>query len=32
VDEIRQIGGEAIAMPADVADFEQVKAMADKAI
>ena len=28
VDEIRQIGGEAIAMPADVADFEQVKAIA----
>ena len=32
VDEIRQIGGEAIAVPADVADFEQVKAIADKAI
>lgn len=32
VDEIRLIGGEAIAVPADVADFEQVKAIADKAI
>ena len=32
VDEIRQIGGGAIAMPADVADFEQVKAIADRAI
>jgi NAD(P)-dependent dehydrogenase (short-subunit alcohol dehydrogenase family) len=32
VDEIKQIGGEAIAVPADVADFEQVKAIADKAI
>ena len=32
VDEIRQIGGEAIAVPADVADFEQVKAIADRAI
>jgi hypothetical protein len=29
---IRQIGGEAIALPADAADLEQVKAMADKAI
>ena len=32
VDEIRQIGGEAIAVPADVTNFEQVKAIADKAI
>jgi NAD(P)-dependent dehydrogenase (short-subunit alcohol dehydrogenase family) len=32
VDEIRLIGGEAIAVPADVADFEPVKAIADKAI
>jgi NAD(P)-dependent dehydrogenase (short-subunit alcohol dehydrogenase family) len=32
VDEIRQFGGEAIALPADAADFEQVKAVADKAV
>lgn len=32
VDEIRQIGGEAIAIPADVTNFEQVKAIADKAV
>ena len=32
MDEIRLIGGEAIAVPADVADFEPVKAIADKAI
>ncbi|HEY9670497.1 MAG TPA: SDR family oxidoreductase [Waterburya sp.] len=32
VDEIRQMGGEAIAVPADVTNFEQVKAIADKAI
>lgn len=29
--EIHDLGGEAIAVPADVADFEQVKAVADKA-
>jgi NAD(P)-dependent dehydrogenase (short-subunit alcohol dehydrogenase family) len=29
VDEIRQMGGEAIAVPADVTNFEQVKAIAD---
>jgi len=28
VDEIRQMGGEAIAVPADVTNFEQVKAIA----
>jgi len=32
VDEIRQMGGEAIAVPADVTNFEQVKAIADRAI
>ncbi|HEY9622887.1 MAG TPA: SDR family oxidoreductase [Crinalium sp.] len=32
VDEIAQFGGEAIAIPADVADFEQVKAIADKTV
>ncbi|HEY9638112.1 MAG TPA: SDR family oxidoreductase [Coleofasciculaceae cyanobacterium] len=32
VDEIRQMGGEAIAVPADVANFEQVKAIADHTI
>jgi NAD(P)-dependent dehydrogenase (short-subunit alcohol dehydrogenase family) len=32
VDEIHQFGGEAIAIPADVADFEQVKAIADKTV
>lgn len=32
VNEIQQQGGEAIAIPADVAMFDQVKAIADKAI
>ncbi|HEY0738928.1 MAG TPA: SDR family oxidoreductase [Herpetosiphonaceae bacterium] len=32
VDEIRQQGGQAIAVPADVSDFEQVKAVADRAV
>lgn len=32
VDEIQHLGGEAIAIPADVADFEQVKAIADKTV
>src|SRR5215207_5873309 len=32
VDEIRRNGGEALAVPADVADFEQVKAVADRAV
>jgi NAD(P)-dependent dehydrogenase (short-subunit alcohol dehydrogenase family) len=32
VDEIRQMGGEAIAVPADVTNFEQVKAIADYTI
>lgn len=32
VEEIKQKGGEAIAITADVADFEQVKAIADKAV
>lgn len=32
VEEIRQFGGEATAITADVADFEQVKAIANKAI
>lgn len=32
VDEIRRSGGEAIAVPADVTVFDQVKAIADKAI
>ncbi|MBE9181611.1 SDR family oxidoreductase [Oculatella sp. LEGE 06141] len=32
VDEITQIGGEVIAVPADVSDFNQVKAIADKAV
>jgi NAD(P)-dependent dehydrogenase (short-subunit alcohol dehydrogenase family) len=32
VDEIRRNGGEAIAVVADVSDFEQVKAIADKAV
>lgn len=31
VDEIRQIGGEAIAVPADVTNFEQVQAIARSA-
>jgi NAD(P)-dependent dehydrogenase (short-subunit alcohol dehydrogenase family) len=32
LDEIAQAGGEAIAIPADVAVFEQVKAIADKTV
>jgi NAD(P)-dependent dehydrogenase (short-subunit alcohol dehydrogenase family) len=32
VDEISQMGGEAIAIPGDVSDFEQVKAIADKTV
>ena len=32
VDEIHQLGGKAIAVVADVAEFEQVQAIADKAI
>jgi NAD(P)-dependent dehydrogenase (short-subunit alcohol dehydrogenase family) len=32
VDEISQIGGKAVAVTADVSEFEQVKAIADKAI
>ena len=32
VEEIYARGGEAIAVPADVADYEQVKAIADKAV
>lgn len=32
VDEISQLGAEAIAVPADVAVFEQVKTIADKAV
>ncbi|MEP0752878.1 SDR family oxidoreductase [Trichocoleus sp. Lan] len=32
VDEIQQQGGEAVAVVADVTDFEQVKAIADKAV
>lgn len=32
VDEIRQQGGQAIAVPADVSDFEQVKAVAERAV
>ncbi len=31
VQEIRDEGGEAIAVPADTSDFEQVKAVADRA-
>jgi NAD(P)-dependent dehydrogenase (short-subunit alcohol dehydrogenase family) len=31
VDEIRDAGGSAVAIPADTSDFEQVKAVADKA-
>ncbi len=30
VDEIRRDGGEALAVPADVAEFEQVKAVTDR--
>ncbi|MDX2215614.1 MAG: SDR family oxidoreductase [Oculatellaceae cyanobacterium bins.114] len=32
LDEIEQQGGSAIAVPADVSDFEQVKAIADKTV
>jgi NAD(P)-dependent dehydrogenase (short-subunit alcohol dehydrogenase family) len=32
VDEIRRGGGEAVAIPAEVTDFEQVKAVADRAV
>jgi NAD(P)-dependent dehydrogenase (short-subunit alcohol dehydrogenase family) len=32
VEEIRQQGGDAIAVPADVADFQQVKEVADKTV
>jgi NAD(P)-dependent dehydrogenase (short-subunit alcohol dehydrogenase family) len=32
VDDISRLGGEAIAVPADVANFEQVKAIADKTV
>jgi NAD(P)-dependent dehydrogenase (short-subunit alcohol dehydrogenase family) len=32
VEEIRETGGEATAIPAEVADFEQVKAVADRAV
>jgi NAD(P)-dependent dehydrogenase (short-subunit alcohol dehydrogenase family) len=32
VDEISQMGGEAIAIAADVSDFEQVQAIADKTV
>lgn len=32
VDEIAQMGGEAIAITADVSDFEQVRAIADKTV
>src|SRR3954451_14283184 len=32
VGEIRRNGGEALAVPADVAEFEQVKAVADRAV
>jgi NAD(P)-dependent dehydrogenase (short-subunit alcohol dehydrogenase family) len=32
VDEIRANGGQAIAVPADTTDFEQVKAVADRAV
>lgn len=32
VDEIQSFGGEAIAIPADVADFNQVQAIADKTV
>src|SRR3712207_9017054 len=31
VDEVQRDGGEALAVPADVAEFEQVKAVADRA-
>jgi NAD(P)-dependent dehydrogenase (short-subunit alcohol dehydrogenase family) len=32
VDEIRSAGGEALAVPADVAEFEQVEAVADRTV
>ncbi|HEY9878994.1 MAG TPA: SDR family oxidoreductase [Leptolyngbyaceae cyanobacterium] len=32
VEEIKALGGDAIAIPADVADFDQVKAIADKTV
>jgi NAD(P)-dependent dehydrogenase (short-subunit alcohol dehydrogenase family) len=32
VDEIKQFNGDAIALPADVSEFEQVKAIADKTV
>ncbi|HEY9735692.1 MAG TPA: SDR family oxidoreductase [Trichocoleus sp.] len=32
VNEIKAMGGDAIAIPADVADFDQVKAIADKTV
>jgi NAD(P)-dependent dehydrogenase (short-subunit alcohol dehydrogenase family) len=32
VDEIRRSGGEAVAIPAEVTDFEQVKAVADRTV
>ena len=32
VDEIRRGGGETVAIPAEVTDFEQVKAVADRAV
>jgi NAD(P)-dependent dehydrogenase (short-subunit alcohol dehydrogenase family) len=32
VEEIRRSGGEAVAMPAEVTDFEQVKAVADRTV
>jgi NAD(P)-dependent dehydrogenase (short-subunit alcohol dehydrogenase family) len=32
VEEIREEGGEAIVVPADTSDFEQVKAVADRAV
>ena len=32
VEEIRDEGGEAIAVPADTSEFEQVKAVADRAV
>jgi NAD(P)-dependent dehydrogenase (short-subunit alcohol dehydrogenase family) len=32
VDEIKALGGDAIAIPADVAEFEQVKSIADRTI
>ena len=32
VDEITALGGDAIAIPADVAEFEQVKSIVDKTI